>query len=258
MKISTIIAALMGLINSHRIEYDYRQKPAFNRVIRMSVVVPCYYKHASFLIDLIRAYEAQTRLPFEMIIALSQAGKVDPAILESIQQGSFKFPVKLLCSDQQATAGENRNRACSAAQGTIIVCQDADDLPHPQRLEIIGYFFKTYPIHHLMHQFAQENIIDLVYDPKQIPYKILRDFEKIWECGLVTNGNVAFARHVFEQVQWSKRILGEDVVFNSSVYDLFHHNVVLEVPLIAYRAQFSSHHTKKQMSEGMIDSSCCV
>lgn len=242
VKISVLVATLVSLCNIERINDLSRQKPAHTMVVRMSVVVPCYYKHAGLLVDLIRAYEAHTRQPYEMIIALSEADKVDPSIKQMIELGSYKFPVRLLCSDQPHSAGANRNRACSAARGTVIVCQDADDLPHPQRLEIIGHFFKTQPIDHLMHQFAQDDeMIKKVYDPNRVPYTKVLDFNETWHHGLVTNGNVAFARDVFQKVQWSNRILGEDVAFNSSVYDLFKHTIMLDVPLIAYRAQFSSH-----------------
>jgi hypothetical protein len=38
--------------------------------------------------------------------------------------------------------------------GDIILYQDADDLPHPQRVEIVKQYFETHDIVHLTHSYA--------------------------------------------------------------------------------------------------------
>src|SRR3990167_5690905 len=63
------------------------------------------------------------------------------------------FKTKILCFQGKQSAGKNRNIACSHAEGDILIAQDADDIPHPQRIEIIKYVFENYATEHLLHSY---------------------------------------------------------------------------------------------------------
>ncbi len=105
--------------------------------LKTSIIIPCHPRHACHLYDLISLYEEQTVLPDEIVISLSQSNQVSEEIIHNIESTPWAFSVKLLKSDKKLYAGQNRNRACDKAAGDIFICQDADDLPHPQRVEII-------------------------------------------------------------------------------------------------------------------------
>lgn len=53
--------------------------------------------------------------------------------------------------NSEASAGTNRQIGSEASTGDIIVYQDADDISHPQRLEIIARYFDIADIVHLNH-----------------------------------------------------------------------------------------------------------
>ena len=54
------------------------------KFITTSLIIPCYWKHASQINFLLSAYEQQTELPDEVIISISECAKIDSNILESL------------------------------------------------------------------------------------------------------------------------------------------------------------------------------
>ena len=114
-----------------------------------------------YIKELLTAYEKQTVLPDEIVISVSQVQKIPNNILDELQQGSWLFSVTILSSKKQLFAGQNRNIAGTHAKGDILICQDADDLPHSQRVEIIKYFFEQYNPDFLMHQYRLSHEIDI-------------------------------------------------------------------------------------------------
>ncbi len=209
-----------------------------------SVIIPCYWRHAQFLFDLLKVYEHQTELPDEVVISMSEVGKVKTSLIKMLQQERWLFPITLLISEEQLFAGENRNRACAHAKGDILICQDADDIPHPQRIEIIKHFFKTHKVDHLMHEWiaiGAHSAIDIKkYDLTQIDFAFPKNFQEAWLSATFTNGNVAIAQHVFEKVKWSSAHRRQDSAFNKEVYSSFNHCITLNVPLLLYRSFLSS------------------
>lgn len=211
-----------------------------------SVIIPCTYKHAEQLYELLGSLENQTVLPDEVIVSLSEAHKVDPSTKLALQK-KWLFPCYFIESDKVQYAGENRNIGCMHATGDIFILQDADDIIHPQRIEIIRHFFEIYEIDHLMHRYTMlKGPSDPIHFPHFsnmtiIPHKYPHNFGTIWTNGIYTNGNIAIARHVFERVQWSNNLKrGQDSNFNRIVYSIFKNNIVLDISLLYYRAYFSS------------------
>ncbi len=110
----------------------------------VSVIIPCYYKHADQLPMLLEHLCNQSTLPEEVVISLSEADKCERWIVESIEGAIYPFKVKLLQTNEKLPAGSNRNIACRNAKGDIFITQDADDIPHVQRVEIIKFVFENY------------------------------------------------------------------------------------------------------------------
>ena len=120
---------------------------------KISVVIPCHYKHYKHLPELLDSLAAQTRLPDEVIISVSMAHLIlrkssYNLILKPIHSPSRQFHTQTRCLQEKiAIAAEN-------ASGDILIAQDADDLLHQQSLQIIEYFFSTYPVDHLIYRWS--------------------------------------------------------------------------------------------------------
>ena len=211
-----------------------------------SLIIPCCPEHAQHLHELLKVYEHQTELPDEVVIALSSSAEVDNTMLEKLTNEPWSFPVTLLLSEKKLFAGENRNRASHAASGNLLVFQDADDLPHPQRIEIIKYFFKKYPILHLMHTWTDlESLSNTTFesytDFDKIPFFYPKSYLEAWNQGDYTNGNVAILKEVLQTVSWPDDPRGQDIMFNRTVYEHFNNRIAIGIPLLLYRPLLSSY-----------------
>lgn len=210
-----------------------------------SIIIPCYYKHAHLLYPLLNYYTQQTVLPDEVVISLSEYKQVPDTLLEELAHASWPFPVTLILVAEKQYAGDNRNTACDHARSDVFICQDADDIPHPQRIEIIRHFFHHYPVEHLFHEW-----IDIPYkgsftfprytDLEQISFAYHRPFQDLWQHGQFTNGNIAITRTVFNTVRWSSAARGQDSTFNKAVYEQFTHGIAIQAKLLGYRQFLSS------------------
>jgi glycosyltransferase involved in cell wall biosynthesis len=214
---------------------------------KISVVIPCSYKHAPYLYSLLEFYECQTQLPDEVVISLSEIQRVSDNLQEQIKKQQWAFPVKLITTNAKKYAGDNRNIACSHAQGDIFVCQDADDLPHPQRLEIISFFFTTQPVNQVLHSWLNEKdfINDFnYYTISSVSHVLPTSYQHIWSFR-VHFGNVAITKEVFKIIKWTSNPRGQDVIFNKMVMDRFKKCLIIRVPLLVYRAKLSTNKIKK-------------
>jgi len=214
--------------------------------LKISIIIPCHFRHAHLLHPLLKLYERQTMLPDEVVISLSEAYLVDDLVIEKLQNKPWLFRVKLLLSNDKKYAGQNRNLACSNADGHIFICQDADDIPHPQRVETIIYFFERFSIHHLMHRYIYaDDFSNFSWCNKQRTAFIKpQSYNAVWKAwnntGQFTNGNPAIDRYVFQQIQWSDSPRGQDSEFNKEVYRRIDRRLVIWAPLLVYREELSS------------------
>lgn len=207
-----------------------------------TVIIPCHGNHVRFLPDLIQSYTEQTTLPDEIVISISGMNQSHEKTLKKIQTHLWPFRVLLYTYPEQKNPGANRNTCVFYSHGDLIICQDADDMPHPQRLAMIKYFFETYPITHLMHNVCC-SAEKFVYFPnfENVTYLHSPTYTQQHADGKVgANGVCAFKREIWDHFQWdeSKRF-GEDVVFNSQIYDQYPSNITLDASIYAYRRQYS-------------------
>lgn len=213
--------------------------------LKMSLIVPCHPKHVRHLDELLKAYEKQTLLPDEVVISISEANQIDPHIIKSIQNSLWKFSVKIFASNEKLFAGQNRNIACSNATGDVFICQDADDLPHPQRLEIINYFFEKLNLDFLLHKFVYNNEnemkqIQTVEDISSIEHTYLKTYHDAWIVGYILFGQPAIHRRVFEKIKWPDVPVGEDNAFDNKVILSFEKCIMIPTPLYIYRFELSA------------------
>ncbi len=232
--------------------------------IVISVIVPCDRAHLQYLPKLLSALEIQSYIPDEIIISISNSTNQDDLIIEQIQQSNFRFAVKILRSAKRQFAGENRNIAIANATGDLIVCQDADDLPHKQRIEIIKNIFQKTNFDYLLHLFlapTDESMIDPYIEyynhikfPKNVPDFLVLDssldmyalenmepeFMKKFLPNEIKSkvgvhfGNCAFKRSVFDMIHYNHYSCGEDVTFFVQVLEKFKKNILINLPLVYY------------------------
>ncbi len=209
-----------------------------------SLIIPCCPKHAKHLYELLKIYEHQTELPDEVVIALSSSPEVGNSILNQLTNELWSFPITLLLSKESHFAGANRNRASHFASGNLLIFQDADDIPFPQRIEIIKYFFKKYQIKHLIHtcidlkSWSNANLEP--YHLDKIPFFYPKTYPEIWHQRDYTNGNIAILKDVLQTVTWPDNPRGQDSIFNRIVYKYFSNRIAIYIPLLVYCSFLSS------------------
>ena len=104
--------------------------------MKISVVIPVGPGHALAVNRAIKSCIEQTHPAHEIIVAGFSDDVESQNVIKIKNEGS---------------AGKNRQIGSEAASGDIIVYQDADDISHPQRLEIISRYFNIADILHLNH-----------------------------------------------------------------------------------------------------------
>ncbi|MCI5052645.1 MAG: glycosyltransferase [Simkaniaceae bacterium] len=118
----------------------------------ISVIIPCHSSHANLLLDSLYNLLHQSYQPDEVIVSLSGTEKLHKNILGIfIPRFKERLNLKVIEHEQELTASENRNIATAQATMDVLIYEDADDISHPRRLEIIKHFFDSYEIDVLYH-----------------------------------------------------------------------------------------------------------
>ena len=200
--------------------------------LKTSLIIPCYVAHSGVLYRLLQCYESQTVRPNEVIIAISSVNdwqniKIDERILTTF----WSFPLRLLIDPHPYSASGNRNRASNLAQGDILIYQDADDLPHPRRIEVIKYFFEHFDITYLTHHYIfEKGSFPNFTDCESMSWYTPCYFSPNVGC----NPGIAIARQLYEQIQWPEIGHGEDAWFNQQIFSTGSSGMVVEFPLYQY------------------------
>lgn len=208
--------------------------------LNVSVIVPCHYKHFPLLEELLINFSHQTVHPLEIVVSLSECELVEQEKIDALENTNWPFAIKILRNPEKLYGGQNRNRASQVSVGDILIYQDADDVPHPQRVEIVKALFDRYELDHLYHAWIHptQSFASYTYDQY---VNLCADCKRISDLGhKPTYGNVSVTREVFNAVKWPEYSQkGEDADFNSQVYAKFQHTAYADVALLMYRYQYS-------------------
>lgn len=225
--------------------------------MKVSVFIPCTMKHFKYIKFLVSRYLLGTRKPDEIVLFLSGA------------QGTILFPVikgiKTHVTSEIVLAGPARQMALELCSGDVVVYQDADDIPHPQRIEIIERMFQENDIVHLTHQYV-------FIGKESMPQKVYFERIKTWdgqhiydhyfpngdikECGKISisygcppynqhAGACSIKREILKEVKWrlnndlvlapANRSKAEDYEFCMEVAYKYKKSMMIAAKLYAYR-----------------------
>ncbi len=207
-----------------------------------SVIIPCCGKHFYLLPALLECYTKQTVLPDEIVVSLSDSiGAINDECIK-LELQAWPFKLKIVKAERRQSAGENRNIACANASGDILICQDADDIPHPQRVEIAKYWFENYRVDHLIHLWSDnENSLNLIFDKTALNVERYVNYPMPIHIPYAHNGNICIKKEVAQKIKW-EHVFGydKDVQYNQAVYKAFKDKIAIKAPLIVYRNHLSS------------------
>jgi hypothetical protein len=226
--------------------------------MKLSLVIPTTPNHFRFLDCILKNYELGTEKPDEVIISVSNSNFINPIDIQNLETKYFKSfeSLKIIKNEFILLEGPNRGNGSKFAENELISYHDSDDIPHPQRIEIIKYFFKNFDILHLNHSFQYEtefkniNLKDIkfvgfdeLYDLhfsgitnvnerdqniKHSSYSGMLDF---WICG----GPTTIKREVLKHIEWNEnRIISYDYDFCMDVLYKFKKSMSIDSKLIWY------------------------
>lgn len=229
--------------------------------MEISLVIPSTPNHFRYLDCILRKYEENTIKPNEVIISVSQGNKINNSLVENLKSKYKKSfdNLDIILNDQTVMEGPNRGVGSTHSSCDYITYHDSDDIPHPQRIEVIKHFFKKYDILHLNHSYSFDTSFNTINfedikvvnseklyldhfgkdlhesrplnyfpDPSNRSYGSLCGF---WVCG----GPTTIKRSVLEKIKWNQeRILSYDYDFCMDVLFEFNKSMVIDSPLIWY------------------------
>ena len=119
---------------------------------KTTVLIPCYYKHINHLFKTIDYFVKGTVKPFQILISLNGCKYINKIKIDKLQELYSKHFVHfdIIKSYETLIRPIARNFVYKYIKGDIVSLCDADDIQHPQKVEIVEYFFNNYDIDHLI------------------------------------------------------------------------------------------------------------
>lgn len=201
-----------------------------------SIIIPCSHAHFFILHELLTHLNHQTKTPTEVVVSLSGCKQLDSDEIALLEKLPWRFRLKIIKNQENLKAGKNRNLASEASIGEILIYQDADDLPHFQRVEIIEHLFRTQKIDHILHLWQGIEPFEK-YQLNDLDIESIFSYDEIAKSTLnIHNGNIAISRRVLEKVSWHPtKAPGQDILFNQEIFRNSYKTILVKSPLIAYR-----------------------
>lgn len=234
--------------------------------LKTTLAIPCIAEDIPKLDTLFKSIQDQTIPPTEIIIGLSGVSSFETEKLKKHLQTLTDTPVVVLGTESDASAGINRNRAARESKGDYIIFIDADDLMHPQRIEVILKVFKEKDPIAIVHGYAKDisELPNIVKKPTIRNGKFLYDIHLAnppkdnTHIGLpykLHHGHISTKRKVFQDgLEYSPRRRGQDAEFLRKLLDSYSYlgdqNVnYIDAPLSVYhrRIPIENHNTIKNI-----------
>lgn len=218
-----------------------------------SVAIPCYYKHFPYLDGLLDSLTLQTLQPDEVVISLSEVEKIDSKDIDTLENKKWPFNVKIIRRSGVHMEGSNRTKAAINCKSDIIFCIDADDIPHPQRIEAVIKIFKKKPDAVMVlcgHAYcpgesivcdssipfySQDLFLSSRFDLESSQWLKLKSIEELthWDTG-IHNGSPSIRKKILDDLSWSDLKNGADLEFNEKVFLKYNSTFLIKLPLLHY------------------------
>jgi glycosyltransferase involved in cell wall biosynthesis len=126
--------------------------------MKIGVAIPAYIGHIERLFNLLDSIQNQTVIPDKVVVSCSSSKNSDfelDCYLEKLQQ--YTFSLEIITSEEKKNAAQNRNIAASKLSDVdYITFIDADDVMHPQRIEILLNVFQLHESDIVLHNYICE------------------------------------------------------------------------------------------------------
>jgi len=115
--------------------------------MKIGVAIPCFDKHLPYLFLLLDSIEAQTVQPDKVCVSCSSTEIFPPS-------RQYSFSLEIVLTKDKRNAAQNRNIAVSRMNDMdYITFIDADDIMHPQRIEILQNIFTGHQCDMILHNY---------------------------------------------------------------------------------------------------------
>ena len=202
----------------------------------IGLVIPCYKPHIGLLSRVLWSINNQTRTPDMVIISCSSSEESDIPYKES----DYNFPIKFFTHIEKRNVAQNRNFGSRQLNTDIITYFDADDIMHPQRIEIIYQCFLKYPntrlfLHSL--RIHPDNMNFPKYDINAINFECDPCYVCRWGAvnhkhdtqARIMNSNNAIPKKMFDELQFIETPEGygkEDTLYNACIINKYGNDAV--------------------------------
>ena len=205
----------------------------------ITIVIPCIYYHFKYIKNLLCLYQNQTLIPKEIIICVNGCENMHDRNLNNIYKNlNLNFNVRILQLDFIKSAGFTRQYASELVNTKYIVYQDADDIPHKQRVEIINYFFNKSNPDHIIHLYTLVTNDIRKYEICNIPNGSWKKRDKLG--GTKHYGNISIKKEIIDEIKWIDSNKGEDLKFIDTLLENNKISLKVGASLIWYRKELSS------------------
>jgi glycosyltransferase involved in cell wall biosynthesis len=207
--------------------------------MKIGVAIPAYIGHIDLLFKLLDSIQNQTVIPDKVVVSCSSTKKSDfelDCYFEKLQR--YSFYLEIIITEEKKNAAQNRNIAASKLSDMdYITFIDADDVMHPQRIEILLKVFQEHDSDIILHNY----FIDITFEKdtfKKIETSdIIARQNSLKQCysgciahkyysdtnGKIHHGHVSIKQNIFNYVQFPEEpefYTKEDCVFCYRVFSL--------------------------------------
>jgi hypothetical protein len=205
--------------------------------MKIGVAVPAYIGHIVPLFKLLDSIQNQTIMPDKVVVSCSSTKDSDfDSYYEKMK--NYTFPLQIITTEDKKCAAQNRNIAASNLMDMdYISFIDADDIMHPQRIEVLLKVFKDHDSDIILHNYSNyENIENkLIQKIQKNDIVIINNNLKQCISGCITHkdyhtmngkihhGHVSIKHCIFNQVQFPEEpefYTKEDCVFCYRVFNI--------------------------------------
>jgi len=205
--------------------------------MKIGVAIPAYKGHIKELFNLLDSIQNQTKLPDKVIVSCSSTKDSDFELnLYSEKMKLYTFLFEIIITEKKKNAAQNRNIAASKLSDMeYITFIDADDIMHPQRIEILLKVFQEHDSDIILHNF----FIDVTFE-KELFKKIENEklyirsnsLRQHWSGCIehidyvnegIHHSQVSVKNEIFNKIKFPEEIefhRKEDCIFCHRVFDL--------------------------------------